>query len=149
MILRKTGIAIVLALLAVCVWAAPIFAQTAAPAPVGGQPDALYTGVQSADPLSGAIHRVSDSRCKARSDFMKLWNGTTIAKGVCFAGNGTMHINVYNVYDFTAGNNAGYVLYKWFDGNTYVHTFCQKDRWNYSPYDVPDVIQVTITGRTC
>lgn len=148
MLLRKTGIAIVLALLAVCVWAAPIFAHAAAPAPVGGQPDALYTEIQPADSYSGAIHRVPDNLCKTRSDFMKLWNGTTSANGVCFAGNGTAHINVYGVYDFTSGNNAGYIVYKWIDGNSYVHSFCQYQEWNYQ-YSVPDVTQVTITGRTC
>src|SRR5690349_17236444 len=117
MTLRKTGIAIVLALLAVCVWAAPIFAHTAAPTPVGGHPDTLYTGIQAADSYSGAIHRVPDNLCASRSDFVKLWNGTTSSNGVCFASNGTAHINVYNAYNFTSGSNAGYIVYTWVDGN--------------------------------
>ena len=150
MILRKTGIAVVFALLAVCIWAAPIFAHAAAPTPVGGKVSApsLYTGLQPADSYSGAIHRVPDNLCASRSDFVKLWNGTTIANGVCFASNGTANINVYNVSTFTSGSNVGYIIFTWTDGNSYRQDFCQGQTWGYQS-NVPDVTQVVITGRTC
>ncbi len=96
------------------------------------------------------INRVSDTDCKNRTDFFKLWNNTTIAGGVCFANNGTASgLNIFNVFSITTGNNTGFVVDS--NGNQYPFAggeLCQFVEDDISP-PIPDVVQVTITGRTC
>ena len=50
--------------------------------------------------------RVSDTDCRDRSDFWKLWNNTTIANGVCFANDGDWGDRIPSVYKVWTGNNG-------------------------------------------
>ena len=89
-----------------------------------------------------SIHRVPDDQCASRSDFFKLWNGTTIADGVCFASDGTISVEIDGVYAITSGNNAGYVIDR--DGDIFI--LCQ---WAELDHYIAHVVFVAITGRTC
>jgi hypothetical protein len=89
-----------------------------------------------------AINRVSDSQCKSRTDFFKLWNNTTIAKGVCFANAGSLNVHIYNVYQITNGNNYGYVK----DSNGYTYYFCKKNWRLTSSPSIRDVVYVSLSA---
>ena len=88
------------------------------------------------------IHRVSDSQCASRTDFFKLWNNSTSALGVCFASDGGLNVNIYNVYQITSGNNTGFVI----DHDGQKFQLCQ---WATFSHFIAHVIFVEITGRTC
>lgn len=90
------------------------------------------------------IYRVNDSDCKTHDTYFKLWNNTTVANGVCFAQNGTVNVNIYNVYRITSGNNAGWVL----TSSGHLYSLCQWESDTFSPA-IADVVQVVIAGRTC
>jgi Beta/Gamma crystallin len=103
--------------------------------------------------LAPDINRVSDTACRDRSDFWKLWNNTTIAGGVCFANNGTVRINVYNVYQIDTGNNTG----NFAAGSVHFpgsgRQYCAWDSLVFhddagNPVALADVTLVSIVGRT-
>lgn len=97
---------------------------------------------------SGKIHRVPDGECANRSDFFKLWNNTTIAKGVCFADSGYLTgLNIYNVSKITTGKNAGYV--KDSLGNYYPFSgreFCQNVTATFTP-PIKNVVAIYIDPK--
>ena len=55
------------------------------------------------------INRVSDAdwQFSDQLGYWKLWNNTTSAGEVYFANNGTININVYNVYEVDTDYNSG------------------------------------------
>jgi Beta/Gamma crystallin len=100
------------------------------------------------------INRVPDQDCANRSDFFKLWNNTTIANGVCFANNGTININVYNVYEVDSGNNSGNFTASpnaHFPGNgkqMCSYTYAIFENSSGQRLSLNDVTQVSIVGRS-
>lgn len=89
-----------------------------------------------------AVKRVSDSACKSRTDFFKLWNNTTTAKGVCFSNPGGVNVHVYNVYQITNGNNYGYIK----DSYGAYYYFCKKNlKVTFSPA-IKDVVYVSLSA---
>lgn len=90
------------------------------------------------------INRVSDAACTGASgtQFFKLWNGTTSAGGLCFANNGQVSVNIFNVSAITSGNNKGFVV----DHNGDQFSLCQFQELDHF---IAHVVLVSITGRTC
>lgn len=88
------------------------------------------------------IHRVSDSLCASRTDFFKLWNDSTSAGGVCFASDGGLNVDIFDVGQITTGNNAGFVI----DHDGQKFKLCQNQTFDHF---IAHVIFVEITGRTC
>ncbi|HEU5380726.1 MAG TPA: beta/gamma crystallin domain-containing protein, partial [Ktedonobacteraceae bacterium] len=74
-------------------------------------------------------------------DFFKLWNATTGAGGVCFASDGGLSVNIFNVFMITSGSNAGFVK----DHNGDIFCFGPNQT---STHFIAHVVFVDISGRT-
>ncbi|MGW4894306.1 beta/gamma crystallin domain-containing protein [Kitasatospora sp. NPDC004240] len=103
---------------------------------------AVTATVATAGPAA-AIHRVDQSTCNSRSDFLTIWN---YPPKVCFADNGSTGVSIYDVYEVDSGNNRSY--HNWYSsatGSSY-QTYLGNGGWSsYNPK--VKVTWVSIIGR--
>lgn len=58
--------------------------------------------------VSPAINRVH-SGCPSRTDLLRIFSDAT----TCWANSGSVNVRLYNVYEWCAGNNSGYLSTSW------------------------------------